>query len=250
MRIYLTLVRRELATFFVSMTGYILMSATLLLLGTSFTLLIKLLNTDPVDVPITELFYKTQFFWLILLVVSPLITMRSFASEKYSGTYETLMTAPVSDVQVVLAKFTGVMIFYALLWLPLLAYPYLLYRFTADPLLLNPGALAGTFTGILLFGALYMAAGVFASSLTRSQIIAAMISLAIGIALFLVSFLSFIAPSKLSWQAKVYGHISMVEHMQDFCRGVIDTRPVVFYVSLTGFFLFLTLKVVESRRWK
>ena len=89
---------------------------------TSFTLLIKLLNTDPSDVPITELFYKTQFFWLILLLVAPLITMRSFAAEKHSGTYETLMTTPVSDLAVVLAKFTSVMIFYTLLWLPTLLY--------------------------------------------------------------------------------------------------------------------------------
>lgn len=250
MRIYITLIRRELATFFVSLTGYILISATLLLLGASFSLLIDLLNTDASDVPITELFYKTQFFWLILLLVTPLITMRSFAAEKNSGTYETLMTTPVSDLQVVLAKFSAVMIFYTLLWLPLLAYPYVLYRFTGDPLLLNQGTLAGTFAGILLFGSLYMSAGVFASSLTRNQIVAAMISLAVGIALFLFSFLAFLAPSRTGWQAKFYSHISMVEHMQDFCRGVIDSRAVVFYVSLTCFFLFLTLKVVESRRWK
>jgi len=250
MRVYFTLVRRELGGYFVSMTGYVLISATLLLLGASFALLTKLLNTDPSDVPLTELFYKAQFFWLVLLLVSPLITMRTFAQEKHSGTFETLMTAPVGDLQVVLAKFTGVLIFYIILWSPLWSYPWILHRFTGDATLLDWGAMGATFTGVVLFGAAYMAMGCFASALTRSQIIAAMIALAIGMIFFLVSFLSFVHPASSSWQSKLYEHISMVEHMLDFSRGVIDTRPVAFYLSLTVFFLFLTWKVVESRRWK
>lgn len=250
MRGYLTLVRRELGAYFVSMTGYVLISATLMLVGASFAILAKLLNTDPSDAPVTELFFKMQFFWLVLLVVSPLITMRTFAHEKHTGTYETLMTAPVSDLQVVLAKFTGVQFFYMLLWLPLIGYPWLLYQFTGDRTLIDLGTLGATYTGLVLFGALYMAIGCFASALTRSQIIAAMIALAIGVAQFLLSFLSYVNPPRADWQSKLYSHISMVEHMLDFSRGVIDTRAVAFYLSLTVFFLFLTLKVVESRRWK
>ncbi len=250
MRVYLTLLRRELATYFVSMTGYILIAAALLLLGVGFTLLVEVLNTDAYDAPLTEIFYSTQFFWIVLLVVTPVITMRTFAAEKSSGTYETLMTAPVSDGQVVLAKFTAVLMFYTLLWLPLAGYPYLLRHYSGQTMPLDAGAAAGTFLGILLLGALYMALGCFASALTRSQIIAAMISFALGIALFLLSFLSFIVPPQPGWQSRVFSHISMIEHMRDFSRGVVDTRPVVFYLSLTLFFLFLTLKVVESRRWK
>jgi ABC-2 type transport system permease protein len=250
MRVFLTLVRRELGGFFVSMNGYVLLGATLLLLGVSFSLLAQLLNTDASDVPITELFYKAQFFWLVLLVVSPLITMRSFAFEKHTGTYETLMTAPVSDLQVVLAKFCGVLLFYVLLWLPLMAYPWLLHQFTGDPALVDPGTLGATYLGLLLFGLLFMSMGVFASALTRSQIIAAMIALALGLGLFLLSFVSYINPPRADWQSRLYAHISMVEHMLDFSRGVIDTRAVTFYATGTVFFLFLTLKAVESRRWK
>jgi ABC-2 type transport system permease protein len=250
MRVYLTLVRRELGGYFVSMTGYVLISATLLLLGTSFALLAKLLNTDPADVPLTELFYKAQFFWLVLLLVSPLITMRTFAQEKHTGTYETLMTAPVGDLQVVLAKFTGVMLFYVILWSPLWSYPWILFKFTGEAALLDWGTMGATYAGIVLFGAAYMAMGCFASALTRSQIIAAMIALAIGMGFFLVSFLSFVHPTSADWQSRLYAHVSMVEHMLDFSRGVIDSRAVVFYLSLTVFFLFLTWKVVESRRWK
>jgi ABC-2 type transport system permease protein len=250
MRVFLTLARRELGGYFVSMTGYVLISATLLLLGASFALLAKLLNTDPSDVPLTELFYKAQFFWLVLLLVSPLITMRTFAQEKHSGTFETLMTAPVGDLQVVLAKFAGVMLFYLILWAPLWCYPWILHRFTGDATLLDWGTTGATYAGIALFGAAYMAMGCFASALTRSQIIAAMIALAIGMVFFLVSFLSFVHPASASWQSKLYEHVSMVEHMLDFSRGVVDSRAVVFYLSLTLFFLFLTWKVVESRRWK
>jgi ABC-2 type transport system permease protein len=130
------------------------------------------------------------------------------------------------------------------------AYPALLFQFTGDRGLLNPGAMGGTYLGLALFGALYMAMGCFASSLTRSQIVAAMLSLGMGMALFLASFLASVHPARGGWETKLYSHISMVEHLQDFCRGVVDTRPVIFYLSLTAFFLFLTLKVVESRRWK
>jgi ABC-2 type transport system permease protein len=250
MQAFVTLVRRELGGYFVSMTGYVLISATLLLLGASFALLAKLLNTDPADVPLTELFYKAQFFWLVLLLVSPLITMRTFAQEKHTGTFETLMTTPVGDLQVVLAKFTGVFLFYLLLWAPLWSYPWILHRFTGDAALLDWGPMGTTYLGIALFGAAYMAMGCFASALTRSQIIAAMIALAIGMVFFLASFLTYIHPARADWQSRLYAHLSMVGHMQDFTRGVVDSRPVVFYLSLTVFFLFLTWKVVESRRWK
>ena len=120
MRTFLTLVRRELGGFFVSLTGYVIIASVLLLLGFSFTNMLAAMNGDPNGVlaPLTELFYSTLYFWLIVLLTAPVITMRSFALEKWSGTYETLMTAPVSDWQVVLAKFTGTLLFYMLTWLP------------------------------------------------------------------------------------------------------------------------------------
>lgn len=250
MQAYLTLVRRELGAYFVSLTGYVVVAGMLLLMGLSFSLLLKSLNAEPFDQPITEVFYNTGFFWLILLLASPVITMRSFAQEKYSGTYETLMTAPVSDLQVVLAKFTGALVFHLLAWLPLLAYPFILRKYASDPIVVAPGPLASTFLGIFLLGCLYMSLGCLASSLTRSQIIAAMNAFALGIALFLVSFLSLLEPLRSGWQYQVINHVSMLGHMRDFTRGVVDTRHIVFYASLTGLFLFLNLKVVESRRWK
>lgn len=250
MRAYLTLVRRELGGFFLSLTGYVIIASVLLLLGFSFTNLLANLNGSATDLPLTELFYSTIYFWLILLLTPPVVTMRTFAAEKSSGTYETLMTTPVSDWQVVLAKFTGSLVFYVIAWLPLLACIALVRYFSREPTVFDPYTTATTFLGILLIGCLYMSLGCFASSLTRSQIIAAMNSFALGLGLFLLSLRSMVPTPPTDWAGKVFAYISLSDHLGDFARGIIDSRQVVFYLSLTAFFLFLTLKVVESRRWK
>jgi len=233
-----------------SWTGYVIIAAVLFLIGFSFANLLLALNSEATDRPITEVFYGTMYFWLIVVVAAPVITMRSFALEKYSGTFETLMTTPVSDFQVVLAKFTGAMLFYVLMWLPLLGCLFVVRYYSNDPTVLDAGTVGATFLGIFLLGGLYMSLGCFASAITRSQINAAMISFAGGVAIFLLSFISLSMSTQSGLKAQIFMHLGLIEHMQDFARGVIDTRPVVFYLSLTIFFLFLTFKVVESRRWK
>ena len=107
MKIFWTLLRRELSAFFFSLTGYVIIAAVTLLVGLSFVVLIAGLGNDPFTAQVTEMFYATFYFWLILLLVTPVITMRLFALEKASGTFETLMTTPVSDIQVVAAKFAA-----------------------------------------------------------------------------------------------------------------------------------------------
>jgi ABC-2 type transport system permease protein len=250
MRVWRTLVRRELGGYFVSWTGYVVIAVVALLLGLCFVNMLQALNAEKTEQPLMELFYGTYYFWLILILTSPVITMRSFAMEKSTGTFETLMTAPVSDLQVVLAKFTGALIFYLLMWSPLVACLFIVRHFSNDPTVVATGTLASTALGITLLGALYMSVGCFASSLTRNQIIAAMFSFALGISLFMLSFLSLAMTGKTGWAAKVFAHVSLIEHMRDFAHGVVDVRPLVFYLSLTALFIFLTLKAVESRRWK
>ena len=250
MRAYWTLVRRELGGHFVSWTGFIVMAVVLFLLGLCFLNLLQALNGQPSDRPVTELFFSTFYFWAILLLASPVITMRSFAQEKSSGTFETLMTAPVSDLQVVLAKFSGALIFYCLIWLPLLGCILIVHHFSREQLALDPATLASTFLGIFLLGALYMALGCFASAISRSQIIAAIVSGALGLSLFLLSFLAYTySGSRESGPAQLFTHLGLIEHLKDFAAGVVDTRPIVLYCSLTIYFLYLTLKVIESRRW-
>jgi ABC-2 type transport system permease protein len=250
MQPFLTLVRRELGMCYVSLIGYVIVAAIQFLLGLSFVIVLRALVNKPFDVPVTEAFFNNGLFWLVMLLAPPIITMRTFAQEKSSGTYETLMTTPVGDAQVVLAKFTGALCFFMSAWLPLLAYPFLLKRFSVDLSQVDTGALGGTFLGIFLFGSLYIALGCFASSLTRNQLIAATVSFAIGMVMFLLGFLALLEPLQTGWQHQLASHISMIEHMRDFSRGVIDTRHVVLYLTLTVFFLFLNVKVVESRRWK
>ena len=247
------LLRRELASFFLSLAGYVIIAAITLLVGMSFVTLIRTLGNAPFTEPVTEMFYSTFFFWIILLLVSPVITMRLFALEKATGTFETLMTTPVGDLQVVLAKFAAAVIFYMVAWLPLLACLFLVQRFTNQTGALDPGTLGGMYLGIFLIGCVYLSLGCLASAMSRSQMTAAMISFVLGMALFSLSYIARSAESQLvqgHWQTQVLAYFNLFDQMNDFARGVVDTRAVIFYVTTTFLFLFLTLRVVESRRWK
>jgi len=250
MKIFCTLTRRELAAFFCSITGYVIIAAVALLIGLSFVVLMTNLGSEPSPMPVTEMFYRTYFFWLIVLVATPALTMRLFALEKYSGTFETLMTTPVGDLQVVAAKFASALVFYTVMWLAMLPCLFIVRHFTNQPGTLDAGTIGGMYLGVLLVGGLFLSVGCFASSLTRSQMASAMISFVIGVTLFSLGFLAQAISLTAHWQSQVLSYFNLFEQMHDFARGVVDTRAVVFYVSLTFFFLFLTLRVVESRRWK
>ena len=249
MRIFWVLMRRELGTFFLSLTGYVIIAAVTLLTGLGFVVLVHNLGPAPARMTVTEMFYSTYFFWLIVLLVTPVITMRLFALEKAAGTFETLMTVPVGDAQVVAAKFSAALFFYLVAWLPLLACLFIVRRFTNQGSL-DVGTVGGMFLGIFLVGGLFVSLGCFASSLTRSQITAAMISFVLGVSLFSLGFLAMQLPLNADWQTQALAVFNLFDQMHDFARGVVDTRAVIFYVSATFLFLFLTLRVVESRRWK
>jgi len=250
MKIFCTLMRRELAAFFLSITGYVVIAAVTFLIGSSFVMLIRNLGSNPFSMPVTELFFNSMLFWVVVILVTPVITMRLFALEKASGTYETLMTTPVRDLQVVAAKFTAALIFYMVMWLPTLACLFIVAHFTNQTNALDAGMVGGMYLGIFLSGCLFLAIGCFTSSLTRSQVVAAMISLAAGVFLLIVAYLAQVIPATEQWPAQLLLYFNLFKQMDDFTRGVVDTRTVIFYVSLTLFFLFLTLRVVESRRWK
>ena len=250
MQPYLTLTRKELAGYFLSLSGYVILAAAMFLLGLSFVVLVVNLQQEPTSMPVTEVFYITPFFWYILLLSTPVITMRLFALEKFTGTFETLMTTPVSEFQVVMAKFSAALLFYLLMWLPLLGCLFVVRHYSNDAGAFDAGAAGSTFLGIALLGCLFISLGCCASALTRSQVTAAMISLVFGATLFLISVLAARIPLQTTWQTEVLATLAFFEQMHDFARGVVDTRTVVLYLSLTMFFLFLTLRVVESRRWK
>ena len=249
MSIFWVLFRRELASFFYSLTGYVIIAAVTLLTGLSFVVLLLTVGTDPVTVPMTEMFYSTYFFWLILLLLSPVITMRLFALEKATGTFETLMTTPVGELQVVAAKFSAALFFYLIAWLPLLGCLFIVRHFTQQNAALDVPTLGGMYLGIVLIGGLFLSLGCFASALTRSQMAAAMISFVLGMSLFAMGFLAKI-PGTSAWTSQVIACFNLFDQMHDFARGAVDTRAVIFSITTTFFFLFLNLRVVESRRWK
>ena len=247
---YVTLLRRELNAYFLSLSGYVILAAVVFLLGLSFVEVLAAYNGEALSAPLTEVFYSTMFFWLILLLAVPVITMRLFAHERATGTFETLMTTPVGDATVVLAKFSAALVFYLVMWLPLLACLAVLALYTPEGSPLDWRTVASTLLGITLLGAFYLAMGCLASSLTRSQVTAAMIALVLGVTVFMLSFLRTSVGDGRGGLGGAANHISLLTHMEDFVRGVVDTRWVVFYLTLCGLCLFLTIKVVEGRRWR
>jgi len=250
MNVFRALVRRELSAFFQGPTGFIIIAAVMFLIGLGFLVVLSGLNGEATPMPVTQVFYGTYFFWVILLLIAPVITMRSFAMERASGTYESLMTAPVGDWQVVLSKFAGALIFYMILWVPLLICSIVVRFYVGESAVLGLGTMFTSALGILMVGCLYMSIGCFASALTRNQAVAAVSGFALGAALFFTGFFSYFAGDRTDWLSQLARHISLANHMESFTRGVIDLGSIVFFLSLTGLFLYLTHKVVESRRWK
>jgi ABC-2 type transport system permease protein len=250
MRVFGTLLRRELAAFFLSITGYVIIASVTLLIGLSFVVLMTNLGNDPSTMPVTEIFYNTSYFWLIVLLTAPVITMRLFALEKAAGTFETLMTTPVGDLQVIAAKFTAAILFYFIMWLPTLACLFIVRHFTNQPGALDAGTVGGMYLGIFLTGCLFLSAGCFASAIAPSQMAAAMISFVLGMSLFSLAYLAQKISVAAQWQSEALSYFGLFNQMDDFARGVVDTRAMIFYAGATFFFLFLTLRVVESRRWK
>lgn len=249
MRTFSTLWRKELAAYFLSPIAYVVMIFFLVVMGFSFWLLANVLVQGQVaGTTIMKDLFGSIFFWLALLTMVPVLTMRLFAEEKRSGTIETLMTAPVTDPEVVLAKYLGALAFYVIMWLPTAVYIVVLRGFS--PLLapMDPGPMLGGYLGAFLVGAMYLAVGLFCSALTSNQIVAAITSFAVICVAFLSGFITFLARDEFLRDAAAY--VSSVAHMLDFSRGVVDSRALVFYVSVTVFMLFATVKAVESRKWK
>jgi ABC-2 type transport system permease protein len=250
MSIFWVLLRRELASYFFSVTGYVIIAFNTFLTGESFEQLINGLSSDPSPVPVTQMFFGTSYIWMIVLLSAPVLTMRLFALEKATGTFETLMTTPVGDLEVVAAKFTAAFLFYVIMWLPLLACLFLVGHFTSQAGALDPGTVGGMYLGIFLAGGFFLSFGCLASALSRSQMVAAMVSLAFGFSQFAVAYWAMNRPVSDDWQSQLWSCLDLFDRMTDLARGAVDTRALIFYLSTTFVFLFLTLRVVESRRWK
>ncbi|MBI4343462.1 MAG: ABC transporter permease [Candidatus Omnitrophica bacterium] len=237
---------RELKAFWCSPIAYVVGALFLLIQGLEFWLLVNFLSMPRLDPSITmpQLFFGGFYFWLSVLMLVPLLTMRTFSEEKRTGSIELLLTAPVTDAQVVLAKFLGAWLAYAILWSCTLAYFLLLRAFTAfawAPVLTG-------YLGVWLLGGVLIAVGVLASSLTRNQIIAAVMAFGAMLVLFSVGVLEVFVRDPEG--VKIIRYLSLLEHLGGFAKGIVDTRPIVFYATLTAACLFLTGRVVGHPRWR
>jgi ABC-2 type transport system permease protein len=234
----ITIARRELGSYFYSPVAYVAMTLFLFVCGCFFWRDFR---------PGEPAVLRTIFDWMVwlLVFVVPVLCMGLLAQEWASGTIETLMTAPVAETDVVAGKFIGSLGFLAVLLLPTFLY-LVMIRLYARP---DYGPIFSGYVGILLVGALFIAIGLFCSSLTRSQVVAAVTAAAI---LFVVTIVPFWALSDAALPAfwRRVCENAVFNRYSQFSRGVIDTGDLIFFLAATAVFLFLTVKVVESRRWK
>jgi ABC-2 type transport system permease protein len=180
---------------------------------------------------------------IIMLLMTPLLTMRLLAEERKAGTMELLLTYPVRDIEVVMGKFLACfMVFLAMICSTLL-YPGLLLVLGEPEVM----PIITGYTGLILLGAAFIALGLFTSSLTENQIIAA--SMAFGI-LFVFWLMSYSVNLVSPGLGQVVSYIAITEHLESLAKGVVDTEDIIYYVLFVALFLFLTLRSLESKRWR
>jgi len=231
-------VQRELGAYFYSPVAYAVLTIFLVISGIFFLILTFSPGAE------SSLRDFVDVLPVILLVFLPTLTMRLLSEEFRSGTIETLMTAPLGETEVILGKFLGALIFYFVMLGSTLLYAVLLGIFGQ----VDVGLLLSTYLGLILLGALYIAVGVFFSACTKNQIIAAIFSV---IVLLVFTYLAnYLAGKATGLLGLCLHHLSIREHYQDFTRGLVDSNHLIFFVTTTCLFLFLAVKVLESRRWR
>ncbi len=179
---------------------------------------------------------------IMLLLFGPLLTMRLLAEERKLGTLELLLTAPVRDSEVIAGKFFGSLGLMAVMLILTLYYPALLIAY-GDP---DIGPIATGYLGMFLLGSVSLAVGVFGSSVTSNQIVAAVVSGGILLALWFVGYAGGVMPQSVG---QVINQLSLSYYFPDFMTGILDTRAIVYFISITGLFLFLASRSLENSRW-
>jgi ABC-2 type transport system permease protein len=250
MRKFLVLLMREMRSYFYSPIAYIVLVFFLLVSGADFYFQISFMNQKAVNYSVQEAFFNSVFFWFAFVLIFPLITMRLFAEEFKLGTIEPLMTAPVRDWQVILSKFFGALVFYIVLWVPTLAYFAIFTAVTHKPAANSPGAYLGSYLMLLLLGMFFLSIGCFASVLTKNQIVAAIISFSATTLFFFLGLVQYILLDVSAGTRELLGYFSALEHMGTLSRGIIDTRPIVLYLSMTALMLTFTFQAFQSRKWR
>jgi len=244
---------KELRGYFASPIGYVLIGFFALLFGWFFYTLVAFFERQSMQMAggpggamnvnqmlITPLLLNST---VVMLLVFPLITMRTYAEEKRSGTIELLLTAPITDFEIIMGKFLGALALFAAMLSVTLLHMGLLF-FYGNP---EWKPIATGYLGLLLMGGSFLSLGLFISSLTKNQIVAGMITFSVFLLLWVINWVSsFVSPEAQT----VINYLSVTEHFDDFSRGIIDTKHIIYYLSFIATGLFLTMKSVDSERWR
>ena len=180
---------------------------------------------------------------VIVLFLLPMVTMRTYSEEKRSGTIELLLTSPLKDVEIVLGKFLGAIGLYAALIAVTLIYVSVLFLY-GNP---EPMPVLSGYIGLFLLGSCFISMGLFISSTTKNQVVAGTATFVFALLFWIIGWASEMA---WDWLGPILQYLSITTHFEDFSKGIIDTKHVVFYLSFITFWLFLTLKSVDSERWR
>ncbi len=237
--------KRELFSLLNSLMAYITIGIFLLATG---LLLWLFPDTSILDYGYAELsgFFNLAPFLFLFLI--PALTMRSFAEERREGTYVLLATRPLSDWQIIMAKYFSCYLLVIFSLLPTVVYYFSIYKLALPIGNVDSGAVIGSYIGLLLLSAAFTAAGIFASSVTKNQVIA----FAVSVFICFIAFSGFDAMSRIFGLSALEGillSLSINEHYQSISRGVLDTRDLVYFVSFVLFFLGLTRWVLGGRKW-
>jgi ABC-2 type transport system permease protein len=259
MRSFYAIYRKEMGHYFVSPIAYVFIGLFLALNAFVFTIILNgaiqrsfeiemqsMRYGMPPEIDVPSEVMRSFLSWLpfFILFLTPILSMGLYSEERKRGTIELLMTSPITESQIVLGKFFSVLTLFAIAVLPTASYLVFMY-FRSEP---RPpwGMLLAGYAGVLLFGGALLALGTFISSLTENQIIAAVLA-------FVASFMIWIldAGSRASGAVgEVLSYLSVIHHYEDFTRGVVDTSSVIYYVSFIFLFVFLTIRSVDSMRWR
>jgi ABC-2 type transport system permease protein len=252
MRNILAIADKELRSYFASPIGYVLVGFFALLFGWFFYVYLGFfirsseqmqMGGGAPNVNQHMISGLLQNAAVIILFALPMITMRTYAEEKRSGTIELLLTSPITDMQIIVGKFLGAMGLYASMLGVTMLYIAILF------LLGKPEwrPIAAGYLGLLLMGGCFISVGLLISSLTKNQIVAGFMTFVVFLMLWVINW---IGESSSTTTREIVNYLSVTEHFNDFARGVLDTKHIIYYLSFITFGLFLTAKSVDSERWR
>lgn len=249
MKHFFTLLSHEIRMLLVSPGTYIAATAFLVFMGFIFTGILENYSKAPQETPPAQVFF--QLFWFPVLFMVPMLTMKCLAEERRLGTIETLLTTPVTTAEVVLGKYAAAYILYLALWGSTGGFFYILKKFAGDSPILDSGPLVGGYLFIAVSGLLFVAIGVFASSLSRNQAVAGILGCTILFSLILgLAFLrdaQWLNRDALEAAKAAVDYAQIIQHYEDFTRGVVDTRQLLFYLSGTVLALIFSILSVEAK---